>query len=186
MLDDQMHQSAYLALKARKYDLARKQYSELATAGSPTAWTSLGWMYEHAAGVPRNASEAEQCYSKAMALGHLPATFYLARLLVEEKEYPRAFALFSAAADSGHVPSMYWLGRLYLTGRGIDKDVSKAEHFFRKAMDKGHIFARRDYHRCCLGGVFGSRRVSGIFGWISAVIVGSRVAVSDPNSELLQ
>lgn len=186
MVDKQLHHSAYLALKAGKYDLAKKAFSELAAAGSPTAWTSLGWMYEHSAGVERSVRDAENCYGKAIALGDVPANFYLARLLVGQKDYRKAFTYFSAAADLGHVPSIYWLGRSYLTGRGVDRDVSKAERYLKDAMDKGHLYARRDYHRCRLGGAFGRRRLSDITGWMSALIGGSALALKDPNSDLLQ
>lgn len=186
MVDEQLHNSAYVALKAGNYDVAKKLFSELAAAGSPTAWTSLGWMYEHSAGEERSVREAESCYGKAIQLGHTPANFYLARLLVEQKDYQRAFTYFSTGADLGHVPSTYWLGRSYLTGRGVDRDVAKAERYLKEAMNKGHLFARRDYHRCRLGGVFGRRQLSDITGWVAALIAGSKLALKNPHSELLQ
>lgn len=185
MADEELHKSAYLALRTRKYEVAKKLYSELAAAGSPTAWINLGWMYQHAAGVSESQRDAKECYEKAANLGYLPANYHLARLLLKLKEYERVFALFSIAADAGHVPSSYWLGRLYLTGRGIGRDALKAEQCLKEAMDKGHIYASRDYHRCRLRGEFGERRFSDFIGWISALVAGVMLAFKDPYSELL-
>ena len=185
--DNRLYESAYAALRARKFDVALKRFSELAASGSPDAWISLGWMHQHAAGVPRNFREAEDCYTKAIALGHIPANFHLARLLVRKRAYKDAFAYFSVAADKGHIPSTYWLGILYLKGEGIDKDVSKAEVYLKRAAESGHLFARRDYNLALLRGIFGKREwLSNLAGWLRALWAIPKQAKDDSNSELLQ
>jgi hypothetical protein len=178
--------AAYRALKARNYNLAKQSFSELAAAGSAKAWTNLGWMYQHAAGVEKNVREAESCYEKAILLGDVAANFYLARLLVEQRDYDRAFTYFSTAANAGHLPSVYWLGRSYLAGRGVARDVAKAEHYLKDAMARGHLYARRDYHRYRVKGVLGGGRFSDRACWLWALVVGIKQILKDPRSELLQ
>lgn len=186
-MSHEAHEPAYAALKGGKYEAALREYSQLAATGSTVAWISLGWMHEHAAGVPRNVGEAERCYRKAVALGDMPANFYLARLLIENKDYQTAFTYFLEAADHGHLPSIYWTGTLYLRGEGVAKDVRKAESYLKQAVDRGHVFARRDYHLALLRGTFGKRQlIKNISGWISALFAAPKVAMSDADSELLQ
>ncbi|KAJ3101573.1 hypothetical protein HDU97_001252 [Phlyctochytrium planicorne] len=48
-----------------------------------------------------------------------------------------AFRWFSAAADRGHCDALYRLGNLYERGRGIQRDLEKAKHYYEMAFSLG-------------------------------------------------
>lgn len=186
MVDEELQQAAHAALRAGKFDQAFKDYTQLAQSGSAHAWVNLGWMHENGAGVPSNLVEAERCYRKAVALNYPSGSFYLARVLMEKKDYKGAFASFCVAADAGHLQSLYWLGRLYITGRGVDTDAKKAEFYLKQAAAQGHLYARRDYNLGLVRGTFGKRqRLLGYTGWLLTILAFIREMIRNPKSKLL-
>ncbi len=56
---------------------------------------------------------------------------------VERGDYKTAFAQFTKLAKEGDVRGEYTLGVMYINGKGVPKDGSKAEEWFRKAADRG-------------------------------------------------
>ncbi len=59
------------------------------------------------------------------------------------QDYPRAIALYCAAAERGHTPAQYQLGWLYANGRGVARDDALAAAWFRLAAAKGDVYAQR-------------------------------------------
>ena len=53
------------------------------------------------------------------------------------------FATFEKSARAGNAQSMYIVGRYYEDGIGIEKDLSKAKEWYRKAKKRGNSAAKR-------------------------------------------
>jgi len=50
----------------------------------------------------------------------------------------QAIHWFEQSAGQGYLPAVHALGWLYFEGRGVVKDLTKAEHFFRRAATQGY------------------------------------------------
>lgn len=61
-----------------------------------------------------------------------------------DKNYSKAFNLFSKAAEHGNSDALYYLGVMYMDGLGFDKDYSEAVKWFRKAAVKGNALAQNN------------------------------------------
>lgn len=55
----------------------------------------------------------------------------------ENKNYAAAFPLLERAAEKGHAEAQNELGELYLRGKGVTSDATKALEWFRKAAEQG-------------------------------------------------
>ena len=65
----------------------------------------------------------------------------------DSKNYPKAYSLFSLAAEKGLAEAQCQLGILFETGKGIEKDYLKAEEWYNKACNQGHSEAMYNYGR---------------------------------------
>ena len=53
-------------------------------------------------------------------------------------QYNKAFEIFLSAAQKGNIPAQYHVGTLYLTGRGIKKDISAGVKWIQHAANDGY------------------------------------------------
>lgn len=51
---------------------------------------------------------------------------------------------FQQAAEQGHTGAEYWLGSCYDEGEGVREDKYKAMEWYRKAAEKGYMYAQHD------------------------------------------
>ena len=56
-------------------------------------------------------------------------------------DYDAAVAQWRGPADKGDADAMFNMGQAYKMGRGVAKDLDKAESFYRRAAQKGHVRA---------------------------------------------
>ena len=56
---------------------------------------------------------------------------------VDNKDYAKAFELFTPLAEAGNPEAQYNLAMLYRTGKGTQKDLSASYVWFRRAADQG-------------------------------------------------
>ena len=63
------------------------------------------------------------------------------------KDYKNAFNYYYKAAELGHPAAMKVLGYMYKNGRGITKDYTKAEEWYRRAIAAGDTNAERELWR---------------------------------------
>jgi len=179
--DHQRLKVAWAFLRAKNYAIALREFSALAEKGHAQAWVYLGWMHKNGLGVAKSYSDAEKCYNAAASLGNIEAIYHLARLYKENGFAEKAFDNFLIASIRGHLPSSYWTGVAYLNGSGVEKDTEKAKLYLKSASDQGHVFARRDFYRAQFRGTFGrGKKLAGLYGWISAVVMGMKTFYSDP------
>lgn len=158
-----------------------KESSALADKGYAEGWFYLGWLHNKGLGVPENHSMAETCYKNAVERGNLEALISLGRLYKDNGSAKESFGCFLSAANSGYLPGVYWAGRAYLYGEGTEKDLVRAKKYLTLAADKGHVYARVEYCRAQIHGVYGwLQRIAGLFGLFKAIILGWRTIRSDP------
>lgn len=60
-------------------------------------------------------------------------------------DYPAAVAEWQGPAAKGDADAMFNMGQAYKLGRGVPKDMAKAEDFYRRAAQKGHLRAADNY-----------------------------------------
>lgn len=60
-------------------------------------------------------------------------------------DYPAAVAQWQEPADKGDPDALFNMGQAYKLGRGVQRDLAKAEDYYRKAADKGHVRAADNY-----------------------------------------
>ncbi|MCB2059340.1 MAG: SEL1-like repeat protein, partial [Novosphingobium sp.] len=59
--------------------------------------------------------------------------------------YPAAVREWRGPADEGDADAQFNLGQAYKLGRGVERDLSKAEELFGKAAEQGHLQASDNY-----------------------------------------
>ena len=67
----------------------------------------------------------------------------LACLYADLDDYEKAIPLYEKAAEKGDDMAFYWLGECYYNGNGVQKDLAKAEEYYRKAAKFGCLSAKK-------------------------------------------
>ena len=60
----------------------------------------------------------------------------------EIEDYHEAALSFALAAQEGNAEAMYLLGKCYQEGTGVERNIDKAEKWFKMAADQGHAEAK--------------------------------------------
>lgn len=138
---------------------AQAGLQQLAERGSVMSMVYLAQMYESGIGVQIDSAMAENWYKLASDRGSVLATYQLGRLLLNKHDYSSAERLFLSGLEAGYAPAIHMLGLMYKRGQGVPKDMDQARHFFERAMDLGHIYAKRNLAIAMLKGNFGLRNI---------------------------
>ena len=86
-----------------------------------------------------------------------------------------------------YAPACYRLSKVYRSGNGYKANPKIADHYRHKALELGHLFAKRDFAVDCMKGQFGVRNMwNGIILFFQALHVAWKVAKKNPYSDLLQ
>ena len=64
------------------------------------------------------------------------------------QDYNKALELWHRAAELGHAPSHYNIGCSYDYGRGVERDIKNANHYYELAAIGGHMGSRHNLG-CC-------------------------------------
>ena len=135
------------AYQAGRYPTALRLARPLAAEGDARAQSTLGLLYYHAQGVPRDPSEALRWFRTAADQDDPTALFYLGLMFAEGQGVPQdkaeAAEWFHRAADLGEARAQYNLGLFYAQGTaGVPDNVSAhmwfnlaAAHFPASATD---------------------------------------------------
>ena len=62
----------------------------------------------------------------------------------KETEEAEGARLFKVASEKGHIFATYELGECYYKGEGVEKDLSKAVHYYKLAADQGNAMMRHN------------------------------------------
>ena len=104
----------------------------------------LGRMYRDGKGVEKDNSLAASYFLMAASSG---APWFVCDYVIvkwEDNSSSSDLEAFTALTRYGNiddVPTMIWLGKAYFHGRGTEKNLAKATEFFRKAYNKGSLWA---------------------------------------------
>ncbi|MCR4667223.1 MAG: SEL1-like repeat protein [Desulfovibrio sp.] len=124
-----------------KKDMERALYWYTKAAEQGDAWAEyrLACLYEEGKGVGQDLSKAVFWYKKSADQGNPPALNNLATLYETgrgglEKDPSFAVRLYHKAAMKGHSISQFNLARCYQYGLGVQKSISKARAWEKRAM----------------------------------------------------
>ncbi|AHE98821.1 tetratricopeptide repeat protein [Thioalkalivibrio paradoxus] len=139
---------ASLALDPPDWDSAREAFTEAAEAGSPTAMSYLGWMYEEGKGVPQDGARAAEWYARAAKAGAQEFAVKLGWMYLGgqgvDRDRVQAEAWFLSAIDADYAPArVAWASVLIADaqgGRAPDR-VFEARELLDDALQQGQVLA---------------------------------------------
>lgn len=139
---------------------AFKLFTQSAQFNSPEGLFQLGVCYEYGLGVSKDLQQASIHYRKAADLGHTDA-FNAVHHFMEDtgffKNKAKAFVYLKNIVDANpnycHGHGLHLLGRAYEEGWGVEKDLSKAVSFFRRAAALDNPYSLFALGRCYLHGL---------------------------------
>ena len=122
-------------VKTRRFDEAYARLKPMADSGDPRAMAMLGEMKVRGQGIRYDVRGGERLLEAAYNAGYGPAANQLFDLVVETGPYDVAFRLVRRSALSGRRSSMVRLAMAFLQGKGTERNVGKAAHWFDKAVE---------------------------------------------------
>lgn len=136
----------------KKTDLikAKKFYSLGAEKDHPIALYSLGMMYASGLGTDRNITKAIKYFEKVLVNNSTlntvrPETMYfLAKVLYKKNKIlykDRIIDLIKKAASQNYADAQVMLGEGYLLGEDVEKNITKAKYWIKKAIDQNNTKA---------------------------------------------
>ena len=129
----------------RDYRQAALYFKMAAMHDEPEAQYGYGYCLKDGLGVPKNLVEAEKYLKKAEAANHNGAIYCLGELYEEEEKYDLALQYYKRGIEADFVPSYYRLGCMYEQGKGVQKDLSRAEQYKEYAVEQKHPEALMEY-----------------------------------------
>jgi TPR repeat protein len=102
--------------------------------------------------LPTNPEKARQMCEAEVKRGN--RWFYLHWLLLLQDEGRTAEAITWSRkwVEEGEIAGMKWLAIAYLSGRGVEEDVTKAANLLKQAADLGDMTSQFMYGLCCFHG----------------------------------
>jgi TPR repeat protein/3-methyladenine DNA glycosylase Tag len=122
------------------------EFLPLAEQGNPDAQVSLGFMYKHGQGVPRDYREAARWYRLAAEQGDADAQRTLGGMCRRGQgvpvDYGEAVRWYRLAAEQGSASAQVSLGTMYQQGHGVPQDCKEAARWYRLAAEQGDADAQ--------------------------------------------
>jgi len=194
---------AAMAMEPPNWMRALEAFIEAAEAGSPTAMSYVGWIYEHGHGVPRDGEKAAEWYARAADAGAQDFAVKLGWMYLAgdgvARNRQQAEAWFSRSVDAGHGPGkLAWASVLIADAQGgkNPERVFEARELLEDALDDGialaSYFLARLYiegigdhpvddeaaaHYTRIGAESGDARMQG---WLALMHLEGRGVVQDP------
>lgn len=129
-----------MALEMGDYVRARKLLEPLADTGDSRAKFYLSLMYQEGLGVEADSSKARRLLQQAAKAGDSLAQYNLANAALAEgtpEGARQAARLYRLAAEQGLVLAQHNLGSLYMLGKGVERDLDRARHWYTLAARNG-------------------------------------------------
>ena len=122
------------ALRKEEYLKALGIFTRRAEAGDAGAYFGLGFMHQQGLGVDKSAIASEAFYRQAAKLGHAPAMFNLASILITQpSSAAEGREWLTRAAANGSGRAALALGRIIAEGPDAKTQAKEAEEWLRKA-----------------------------------------------------
>jgi TPR repeat protein len=127
----------------------------LAEQGSSMSMIYIVEAYARGEVVPRDIAQAEEWNRRAMAAGYVHGSYELGRYYYSAKDYERARNAFVQGTRLGFAPSQNMLALMDLRGFGGPKDLQSARDLLEKAVQQGHVYAKRTLAWLLIRGTYG-------------------------------
>jgi TPR repeat protein len=142
------------------YEQAADWLKKAADLGDPDGMLYYADCLLDGLGVKPDENAAAQLYSKAAALGCVPAKSKLADLYrrgrgVPNVDYAEALRLFQEAAADGFLEAQGNLGVMHMNGEGVQPDPAKAVGLWKDGAEKGDSICMGFYAMALEGGAAG-------------------------------
>jgi TPR repeat protein len=123
-------------------ELAERWFRASAEKDSAAGQFGLGALYSAAYSGISAEQEAVRWFEKSAEKGNTAAQMCLAMALLDGRgtppDAPRGLKLMTKAAEGGQIEAMFRLGQLYRRDDRIEKNISQAESWLRRAGIRGH------------------------------------------------
>lgn len=153
---------AALGQEPPDWERARAAFLEAAEAGSPTAMSYLGWMYERGQGVEADGGQAAAWYARAAEAGALDYAVKLGWMFLAGQGVPadraRAEQWFGQAIAADHTPARIALASVLIAdalGGQAPERIPEARALLEQALDAGNTLAAYFLARLYLEGIGG-------------------------------
>ena len=127
-----------LAQKATNPALAEKYLRPLATEANPRAMMELGVLYVFTPQYSAQSAEGLKLLESAAKAGYTEANDYLGLYYFQHKDYAKAKRYFDARPNDHQGFAYAALGSMYLEGKGVRENGTKARENFHQAALKGY------------------------------------------------
>lgn len=114
----------------------------LARQGDIFAMNEVADMFANGYGTPKNEDNAAYWSEESARCGFWRSINKLGTESDNQKDYGKAFAYYSQAAELGYEVAIFNLGWLYANALGVVKDTQKALELYRKAANQGYTLAQ--------------------------------------------
>lgn len=139
--NQKLFQKGVNAFEARNYTRAFKIFSDLADHGDIAALRNVAFMQRKGLGTRKDIKAALDNYTTAADAGLPTAEADLGQMLLDGEAGPpdpdAALPLLRKAAKANHPVAQYLLGTLYETGRGVPRNLHRAEALYAAAAAHG-------------------------------------------------
>ncbi|MAP95211.1 MAG: hypothetical protein CMK07_09710 [Ponticaulis sp.] len=131
------------ALQAQDYATAFKIYSLLADQNNFKAQYYLAQLYARGLGTTRSAPDVAKWLKSAADGGYVDAQYeYGAYILQGQPDFPTdksvGVTYLETASGNGSAAASFELGKAYVSGQGVDQDLSMANFYAVQAKTDGH------------------------------------------------
>lgn len=141
--------------EAERYDEYAALLETLAQAGHIDACMALGKLHIDGVHVKKDVEKAIALYLRAYDAGHEDAAFSIAYQYASALgDYAAAIPYYEKAAQNGSAAAMNNLALLYRDGKGVDRDLVKAEELFILASHNGNTRAMHNLANAYYNGTF--------------------------------
>ncbi len=157
-LMEEEYKIALSYFREKRYSEAIKSFIQLAKNGNSQATFILGSIYEDGEGVDTNIEKAKYWYKRGAEQGNEDAKnalinlesnskkqFEMAIKYYKEKKFEEAFKHLIQPAENGNPEALYYLGIMYEYGEGIEVNIEKAKHLYKKSADLGNENAKEAF-----------------------------------------
>ncbi len=133
---------------SKDYEESASWYRKAADQGLARAQTVIGLMYRDGVGVDSDDGHAAFWFAKAIKQRRRDAQKFLDELIMDERGATDALkdlnGYYLSVARLGDSRAMNSLGLMYQFGKGVEKNPSEAEQWYRKAIKKGNADAKQN------------------------------------------
>ncbi len=125
-------------------------YIDSAEAGDAISQCRIGYCYYSGNGVEKDLSKAEYWFKKSADNGNVVAKSWLKALKKNNNSVNEAqtssplddFNKYIKAAKAGDAVAQNKIASCYYNGEGVEKDISKAEYWYKKSAKQGNVIGK--------------------------------------------